>query len=159
MLKVGQFRYQIPSFEQYRESRDEDALREYNRRKQREYRAKDKENSEVVKKELAPQPAKKLKPGSNIPPTPEEVSTYCMQRGNIVNADKFYNFYDSKGWRVGKNPMKNWQAACRSWEQTEKEKQSEGKPKGKLARAAEAINKSRQARLSDTPARKTLPDN
>lgn len=53
------------------------------------------------------------------PPTPEEVAAYCRERGNTVNADRFCDFYSSKGWKVGNQPMKDWKAAVRTWEQTE----------------------------------------
>lgn len=51
-----------------------------------------------------------------VPPTVEEVAAYCRQRRNGVDAEQFVAFYESKGWRVGSSPMKNWQAAVRTWE-------------------------------------------
>lgn len=56
-------------------------------------------------------------------PTLEEVKEYCKERQNNVNAENFIDFYTSKGWKVGKNPMKDWKACVRTWEQREKEKQ------------------------------------
>lgn len=50
------------------------------------------------------------------PPTMEEVLLYCLERKNHVNAQKFVDYYTSNGWRVGKNPMKDWKAAVRTWE-------------------------------------------
>ena len=41
---------------------------------------------------------------------------YCRERGNSVNAERFIDFYEMKGWMVGKNRMKNWKAAVRTWE-------------------------------------------
>tara|TARA_R100001594_G_scaffold61818_1_gene96028 strand:- start:7466 stop:7708 length:243 start_codon:yes stop_codon:yes gene_type:complete len=58
-------------------------------------------------------------------PTEQEVEEYCKERSNNVNAKKFIAFYESKGWMVGKNKMKSWQAAVRSWEQADKEKEQE----------------------------------
>lgn len=55
-----------------------------------------------------------------IPPTVQEVADYCKERGNTVNADRFVDFYESKGWKIGKEPMKDWKAAVRTWEQREK---------------------------------------
>ena len=52
-----------------------------------------------------------------IPPTLEEVKAYCVERQNRVDPESFISFYESNGWRVGKNPMKNWKAAVRTWEQ------------------------------------------
>ena len=51
------------------------------------------------------------------PPTVEEVSAYCKERKNRVDAQRFVDFYASKGWKVGQNPMKDWKAAVRTWEQ------------------------------------------
>ena len=49
-------------------------------------------------------------------PSLDEVKAYCQERGNNVDAEAWYNFYSSKGWMVGKNPMVDWQAAVRTWE-------------------------------------------
>ena len=51
-----------------------------------------------------------------IAPTLEEVIEYCNQRNNNVDAQTFIDFYESKGWMIGKNKMKNWKAAVRTWE-------------------------------------------
>ena len=51
------------------------------------------------------------------PPTVQEVTVYCRERGNKVDAQRFVDFYASKGWRVGNQPMKDWKAAVRTWEQ------------------------------------------
>lgn len=50
------------------------------------------------------------------PPTVEEVRAYCRERGNSVNPETFVDFYTGKGWMVGKNKMKDWKAAVRTWE-------------------------------------------
>lgn len=50
------------------------------------------------------------------PPTPDEVSAYCRERGNAVDADRFCDFYASKGWMIGNQRMKDWRAAVRTWE-------------------------------------------
>ena len=49
-------------------------------------------------------------------PTLEEVEEYCKERNNNINAQKFIDFYESKGWKVGKTPMKDWKACIRTWE-------------------------------------------
>ena len=49
-------------------------------------------------------------------PTLEEVTAYCLERGNSVDPQRFMDFYDSKGWMVGKTQMKDWKAAVRNWE-------------------------------------------
>ena len=61
------------------------------------------------------------KRSSFIPPTVEEVKAYCIERHNSVNAERFVDFYSSKGWMVGKNKMKDWKAAVRTWEKRESE--------------------------------------
>ena len=50
------------------------------------------------------------------PPTLEEVTKYCQERKNNVNPQKFIDFYESKGWMIGKNKMKDWKASVRTWE-------------------------------------------
>ena len=54
------------------------------------------------------------------PPSLEEVQAYCKERNNKVDPERFINFYESKGWMVGKNKMKNWKACVRTWEQRDK---------------------------------------
>jgi hypothetical protein len=61
-------------------------------------------------------------------PSMEELELYCQERQNKVDIFKFYNFYESNGWKVGKNPMKDWRASIRTWEANSvKNKVSEGK--------------------------------
>lgn len=55
-----------------------------------------------------------------IPPTVEEVRAYCLERGNNVDPEKFIAYYTSNGWKVGKNPMKDWRAAVITWERKDK---------------------------------------
>jgi hypothetical protein len=62
------------------------------------------------------------------PPSLEDVRSYCLERKNNVNYQKFIDFYTSKGWYVGKNKMKDWKASIRNWEgtnKTEPQKQNE----------------------------------
>ena len=49
-------------------------------------------------------------------PTLEEVQAYCQERNKGVDAQKWYDYYSANGWKVGKNPMKDWKAAIRTWE-------------------------------------------
>jgi hypothetical protein len=58
--------------------------------------------------------------GRFTPPTLEQVTEYCQERKNVVNPAKWYNYYLSNGWKVGKNPMKDWKAAVRTWEEGNK---------------------------------------
>lgn len=49
-------------------------------------------------------------------PTLSQITQYCLERNNNVNAEQFYDYYESNGWKVGKNSMKDWKAAVRTWE-------------------------------------------
>ena len=51
-----------------------------------------------------------------VPPTVEEVRAYCEERHNGIDPEEFVDFYQSKGWMVGKDKMKDWKAAVRNWE-------------------------------------------
>ena len=57
-------------------------------------------------------------------PTVEEVHQYCNERKNKVCADAFIDFYESKGWMVGSNKMKDWKACVRTWEMRDKNKKT-----------------------------------
>lgn len=52
------------------------------------------------------------------PPTVEDVYSYCLERGNQVDPQRFVDYYTSNGWMVGKNKMKDWKAAVRTWEKS-----------------------------------------
>lgn len=49
-------------------------------------------------------------------PTLDEVRAYCQERNNGVDPDRWFNYYTANGWKVGKNPMKDWKACVRTWE-------------------------------------------
>lgn len=66
-------------------------------------------NDNVIKK-VAHAPAVFVKP------TVKEIREYCTERRNNVDAEAFWGFYESKGWKVGGSPMKNWKAAVITWE-------------------------------------------
>ena len=55
------------------------------------------------------------------PPTLDEVRNYCKERNNTVDCERWYDFYESKGWMIGKNKMKDWKAAVRTWEKKSKD--------------------------------------
>lgn len=67
-------------------------------------------------------------------PSFQEVSCYCQERNNKVNPAKFIDFYSSNGWKVGKNKMKDWRAAIRTWENNGIDK------KEKFVMTSEVIN-------------------
>lgn len=70
------------------------------------------------------------KPRRFTKPTIEEVENYCKERGNNVSAQRFCDFYESKGWLVGKTSMKDWKAAIRNWEERDKGNGYSSKPTG-----------------------------
>ena len=76
---------------------------------------KDKDKDKVIKGVV--------RGGKFIPPTLTEVLKYCELRKNNIKAETFIDFYTSKGWMIGKNKMKDWRAAIRTWEKTQKERQ------------------------------------
>jgi len=57
------------------------------------------------------------------PPTIEEVKEFCLERKNTINPEAFVAFYDSKGWKIGKEPMRDWRKCMITWEINEKEKE------------------------------------
>lgn len=59
-------------------------------------------------------------------PTLDEVKAYCDERHNNIDPQRFIDFYESKGWMVGKNKMKSWKAAVRTWERYEGQSSSPG---------------------------------
>ena len=59
------------------------------------------------------------------PPSLEEVQAYCKERNNNVDAERFLNHYTSNGWMVGRNKMKDWKAAVRTWERSSFDKKEE----------------------------------
>lgn len=54
-----------------------------------------------------------------VKPNVEEIESYCKERNNSVDAQQFFDYYESKGWKVGKSPMKDWKAAVRTWEKND----------------------------------------
>lgn len=74
------------------------------------------------------------------PPSLSEIKAYCQERVRdghpAVNPEKFRDYYEANGWKVGKNPMKDWKAAVRNWEQREKNSQKPEKPPDRKPKAA-----------------------
>ena len=68
-------------------------------------------------------------------PSISEIKQYCIERNNNVNAEQFFDHYESNGWKVGKNSMKDWKAAVRTWERSEYRK-----PNSKKNSKEDAIN-------------------
>ena len=57
-------------------------------------------------------------------PTLTDIQNYCIERKNNVDPQRFYDYYESNGWKVGKNSMKDWKAAVRTWERSDNTKQT-----------------------------------
>ena len=57
-----------------------------------------------------------------VKPSVEEIAAYCAERNNSIDPQQFFDFYESKGWKVGNQSMKDWKAAVRTWERREKPK-------------------------------------
>ena len=83
-----------------------------------------KENKEIVIESVVAQPQqtptqpkerKKRSSSAFVKPTFEECMAYAQEKGYQWNIERFFNYYESNGWRVGQNPMKNWKAAMRTW--------------------------------------------
>lgn len=82
------------------------------------------------------------KRGGFTPPTLSEVQAYCKERNNNVNAETFIDFYQSKDWYVGKNKMKDWKAAVRTWERNSRQenKQQESESDADLDKYRMLVN-------------------
>jgi hypothetical protein len=91
-------------------------------------------NQQATNKQLTTNKNDKKERMLFIVPSLQEVSGYCQERNNNVDSQKFFDFYESKGWMVGKNKMKDWKAAVRTWENKSKLNQVEEPKELLLAR-------------------------
>lgn len=80
------------------------------------------------KKENTPLTPQRGKRERFVPPTVEEVATYCKERQNDIDPEEFVAFYTSKGWCVGTSPMKSWKHAVVTWEKKRKGGRKEADP-------------------------------
>ena len=60
-------------------------------------------------------------------PSVEDIKEYCIERKNVVDAESFFNYYESKGWKIGKSAMKDWKSAVRTWEKNNYSSKSKNK--------------------------------
>ncbi len=92
-----------------------------------EYRDKSKSLELEKEKEIYPptQPSVVCPPKGEsrkfVKPSLDDVRSLCEERGYTLDPQSFLDYYDSNGWRVGKNPMKDWKAALANWQRNEKE--------------------------------------
>lgn len=93
---------------------------QYQQRTKREDPAKtDQAEQKVATPEESPaesQTATPKKAAAFVKPTVEEIDGYCKERRNGLDAQQFFDFYESKGWKVGAVKMKDWRACVRTWE-------------------------------------------
>ena len=100
----------------------------------KEISPKDLIEDDLVNPEIEQRKKVAQKKESFKPPDLLEVQTYCIDRKNNVSPEGFVNFYQSKGWKVGNQPMKDWKAAIRTWEQKNKSNGNTAQP-GNLQQA------------------------
>ena len=143
MIELDEKGIYLINFEKYQSIDKLEKIREQTRLRVAKYRDKTKQLNDVtlqvtqsnaididIDKEEDKEYIKESKKKSFKKPTIEEIQDYCKERNNSINADAFYDFYESKNWYVGKNKMQNWKAAIRTWEQrdtktTKKQKEEE----------------------------------
>ena len=82
---------------------------------------KRKENKSLEKRKIEKEKNTKRNASRFVVPCLEEVQEYCRERNNSVDAERFMAYYESNGWMVGRNHMKDWRACIRTWERREKQ--------------------------------------
>ena len=138
MITIVDDVYALANWEKYQEEDKLAQIREQNRIRNIAYRARKKTNNlleinhnditvtsrdaldidieEDIDKELNIKENKQKKNTTFQKPTLEEVKSYCKERNNNVDAERFIAYYESNGWKVGRNPMKDWKMAVITWE-------------------------------------------
>lgn len=116
LIKVGSFAYHMVNGEEYHRMRNYEERKDYNRKKQAAYREKMKMADPHASAKLQPEP-------TDIHKHPQTSTRF--QKPDLLDlqstglspseAQKFINYYDSNGWKVGRNSMKDWKAAVRNW--------------------------------------------
>lgn len=101
-----------------------DKSKSIEKEKEKDIRVREREKEKEREKDGTMSPSSSLsqeKKKRFVKPTVEEVKAYCEERGNGIDPQTFIDYYESKGWTVGKNPMKDWKACVRTWENRRKE--------------------------------------
>lgn len=83
------------------------------------------EENSAIEPQPEEKPAQEIQPEKPkrknfVKPTVEEIAAYCSERKNGIDPQAFFDFYESKGWKVGAVKMKDWRASVRTWEQRHK---------------------------------------
>lgn len=78
------------------------------------------EENSAIEPQPEEKPAQEIQPEKPkrknfVKPTVEEIAAYCKEKNYNINAQQFYNYYESNGWKIGRNAMKSWQAAVQNW--------------------------------------------
>lgn len=133
MIQIVDEIIEVTNWERYQNAEGMDKIREQNRVRQQRFRDNQKmllEERNVTSRDCHATDKNRLDKNKNrldknksnntasrfTPPTLAEVKAYCKERGNNVDPERFIDFYESKGWMIGKNKMKDWKAAVRTWE-------------------------------------------
>jgi len=110
-----------------------------------------KNNKEYKENNIKEESIKKKSVSRFLPPSIEEVEIYIQEKGYDVDAEQFVNFYESKGWFVGSNKMKNWHAAVATWQKRNSERKQKTN-KNKNDNAGNSENKRGGAEIIATSA-------
>ena len=83
------------------------------------------EENSAIEPQPKEKPAQEILPEKKkkknfVKPTVEEIEAYCKEKKYTVNAQQFFNYYESNGWKIGRNAMKSWQAAVQNWNARDK---------------------------------------
>ena len=83
------------------------------------------EENSAIEPQPEEKPAQEIQPEKPkrknfVKPTVEEIAAFCKEKKYTVNAQQFFNYYESNGWKIGRNAMKSWQAAVQNWNTRDK---------------------------------------
>lgn len=78
------------------------------------------EENSAIEPQPEEKPAQEIQPEKPkrknfVKPTVEEIAAYCKEKNYNINVHQFFNYYESNGWKIGRNAMKSWQAAVQNW--------------------------------------------
>ena len=83
------------------------------------------EENSAIEPQPEEKPAQEIQPEKPkrknfVKPTVEEIAAFCKEKNYNINAQQFFNYYESNGWKIGRNAMKSWQAAVQNWNTRDK---------------------------------------
>lgn len=127
VVQVSTNEWHVVNYKRYRDLRDPDHEREQARIRQQRYRDKKRDDGvtvtevtvghDIVDRDADGDADRERKRGRARfrAPTLQQVTNYATEKGLTIDAERFVDFYESKGWKVGSSPMKDWKAAVRNW--------------------------------------------